>query len=78
MQKNKKALDEKKRHTTPQTHGFVSPRERYKIKPESTCGMFFEGRGENGYFYSSSDPDGSYTGITRDEDDRPVQDVDDL
>ncbi len=27
---------------------------------------------------SDTDPDGSYTGITRDGDDRPVQDVDDL
>ncbi len=33
---------------------------------------------DDNLFISDSDPNGSYTGITRDGDNRPVQDVDDL
>lgn len=79
MREDKKAFKDKRREQrTPPIRGFVRPMSQAQIRPEGKCGMLFNTEGGEEMFYSDSDPNGSYTGITRNGDDRPVQDADDL
>lgn len=79
MREDKKAFKNKRKgQGTPLIRGFVRPMSQYQIRPEGKCGMFFNSEGGDETLYSDYDPSGSYTGITRDGDNRPVQDVDDL
>lgn len=60
-----------------------SERSRQTVMPLSPFqfganGMNFNAEALNELIYSDTDPNGSYTGITKDGDNRPVQDADDL
>ncbi len=79
MREEKKAfINKRKGQKTPLIRGFVRPMSQQQIRPNGKSGMLFNTEGGEEMFYSDSDPFGSYTGITREGDDRPVQDVDDL
>lgn len=75
---NKAFKNKRKKQGTPLTRGFVRPVSPAQIRPHGKCGMVFNTELGDEMFYSDSDPNGSYTGITRDGDNRPVQDADDL
>lgn len=62
----------------PKVKGFTRPFENERTVTSSNAyNVFYDNIG-NDIFLSDCDPNGSYTGITRDGDNRPVQDVDDL
>lgn len=69
--------DTKKRDKKPPTvRGFATPQAKGKANLRN--GMYLNADIGDELFYSECDPNGSYTGITRDGDNRPVQDADDL
>lgn len=78
MREERKALIDKKRRAErpPVMRGFVKP--QAEQKRTSYNGICFGADIGDDLFYSECDPNGSYTGITRDGDNRPVQDADDL
>ena len=79
MREEKKAFkNTRKEQKTPIIRSFVRPMSQQQIRPKTRSGMLFNTEAGEEMFYSDSDPQGSYTGITRDGDNRPVQDVDDL
>ncbi|MBQ3196115.1 MAG: hypothetical protein IJB65_06575 [Clostridia bacterium] len=79
MREEKKALNDKRKgQKTPVIRGFVRPMSQQQIRPNGKAGMLFNTEAGEEMLYSDSDPFGSYTGITREGDNRPVQDVDDL
>lgn len=79
MREEKKAFNNKRKgQHSPIIRGFVRPMSQQQIRPIRKAGMLFNTEDGEETFYSDSDPFGSYTGITREGDNRPVQDVDDL
>ncbi|MBQ3081865.1 MAG: hypothetical protein IJC49_05380 [Clostridia bacterium] len=68
----------KKKRSAPKLKCFTSPFEnKNTVTSNNAYNVFYDSIG-NDIFLSDCDPNGSYTGITRDGDNRPVQDVDDL
>ncbi len=72
----KKKLGEKTTKRPIKVQSFASPFENQK-GVAGVYNTYYNNLGED-VFLSDSDPNGSYTGITRDGDNRPVQDADDL
>ncbi|MBR6593956.1 MAG: hypothetical protein IKK83_02060 [Clostridia bacterium] len=50
----------------------------FQFGANGNSGMYLNTEACRELLYSDTDPYGSYTGITKDGDDRPVQDADDL
>lgn len=75
--KEKKKMKSKKR-SAPRLKCFTSPFEsKNTVTSNNAYNGFYDSIG-NDNFLSDCDPNGSYTGITRDGDNRPIQDADDL
>jgi len=76
-----KASDKKqnKKQSAPTVRTFTRPlsKELTFMGNNNKSDVYYDNIGTE-LFISDSDPNGSYTGITRDGDNRPVQDVDDL
>lgn len=83
MNKENKALDKKQNKKqnkrAPNVRTFARPlsNELTFMGNNNKSDVYYDNIGTD-LFLSDSDPNGSYTGITRDGDNRPVQDVDDL
>lgn len=75
-EKNKNRKMSKQR--PPKVQSFVRPFEnKANLMKGDALRNYYDQIGKD-IFLSDCDPNGSYTGITRDGDDRPVQDADDL
>lgn len=75
---DKARKDSKKRQGAPIVRGLVRPMPGGRTAPGLMgIGIDNDSLGRE-VLLSDTDPDGSYTGITREGDNRPVQDVDDL
>lgn len=79
MKEEIKSTDKKKaKSVAPKVKSFAKPySHRRSVMGIDAYDLSDDNIG-NDLFLSDSDPNGSYTGITRDGDNRPVQDVDDL
>ena len=76
--KEKSNKARKKKQGAPIVRGLVRPMPGGRTAPGYMgIGIDNDSLGRE-VLLSDTDPDGSYTGITRDGDDRPVQDADDL
>lgn len=76
--RGKERKGEKKRQGAPIVRGLVRPMPGGRTAPGfNGIGLDNDSIGRD-VLLSDTDPDGSYTGITREGDDRPVQDADDL
>lgn len=74
----KKKNANKKKQGAPIVRGLVRPMPGGRAAP-GYMGIGFDNDSiGRDVLLSDTDPNGSYTGITRDGDDRPVQDADDL
>ena len=74
----KSAENKKTKSRSPKVKSFVKPYSHRRTAMGIDAYNLSEDNIGNDLFLSDNDPNGSYTGITRDGDNRPVQDVDDL
>ena len=78
MQEEKKQNKKLSKQRSPKVQSFVRPFEKRAINGnDDDFSDYYNDIGKE-IFLSDCDPNGSYTGITRDGDNRPVQDADDL
>lgn len=75
-QREKKNVNKKPQKPPMKVRSFTTPFENEK-GVAGVYNAYLNNIGDD-IFLSDNDPNGSYTGITRDGDNRPVQDVDDL
>lgn len=79
MKQETKSTDKKKtKSITPKVKSFSKPYSHRRSLMGIDAYDLSDDNIGNDLFLSDSDPNGSYTGITKDGDNRPVQDADDL
>lgn len=81
MKREEKKIKNNKtsKQRTPKVKSFARPFDNERTVTDSNAYNVFYDKIGNDIFLSDCDPNGSYTGITKDGlYDRPVQDVDDL